>query len=54
MVVVLLLVIVPGLTYLLGWAVMRYTGEPPGWVGFPVHQVPRGTPPGTPPANVED
>jgi hypothetical protein len=32
---VVLLVIMPVLLYLMGWAVTRYTKEPPSWIGFP-------------------
>lgn len=34
--VVLLLVIMPGLLYLLGWGVKRYTEKMPSWIGFPI------------------
>jgi hypothetical protein len=33
--VVLLLVVMPGLLYLMGWAVTRYTKKAPSWIGFP-------------------
>jgi hypothetical protein len=41
-VVVLLLVIMPVLLYLTGWAVTRYTRQAPSWIGFPAE--PRGKP----------
>ncbi len=53
-VVVLLLVIVPALIYLVGWAAMRYTGEPPGWIGFPVRRDPADKPGGEPPAPAKE
>ncbi len=34
MLVVLLWVVMPGLIYLLGWAVKRYSEKPPSWLGF--------------------
>jgi hypothetical protein len=44
-VVVLLLVIMPVLLYLTGWAVTRYTRQAPSWIGFPVDPAePRGKP----------
>jgi hypothetical protein len=33
--VVLLLVIMPGLLYLVGWCAKRFTEETPSWIGFP-------------------
>jgi hypothetical protein len=34
--VVLLLVIMPGMLYLVGWGVTRYTRKAPARIGFPV------------------
>jgi hypothetical protein len=34
-VLVLLLVIMPGLLFLVGWGVKRYTDKAPSWIGFP-------------------
>jgi hypothetical protein len=47
---VVLLVIMPVLLYLMGWAVTRYTKEPPSWIGFPAEPE---EPSDEPPSSVE-
>jgi hypothetical protein len=34
--VFLLLVAMPALLYITGWAVKTYTEKPPQWIGFPI------------------
>jgi hypothetical protein len=40
--VLLLWAIVPGLLYLIGWGVSRYTKKAPSWIGFPAARTERG------------
>jgi hypothetical protein len=46
-IVVLLLVVMPGLLYLLAWGAARFTQKSPTWLGFPRAEtrVVRGAPP---------
>jgi hypothetical protein len=48
--IVLLLVVMPGLLYLCGYLVDKYTGKRPGWI----HSVPREKPHGSPRAPATD
>ncbi len=46
-IVVLLLVVMPALLYLVGWAVKRYTEKPPNRIGAPTTAKERGDRPGS-------
>jgi hypothetical protein len=53
-VVVLLLVIMPGLLYVVGWAVKRYADQAPVWINFlPPPKLPSKKPGGETPAKVQ-
>jgi hypothetical protein len=53
-VLVLLLVIMPGLLFLVGWGVKRYTDKAPSWIGFPTApEKPSKKPEGEAPAKIE-
>jgi hypothetical protein len=53
-VLVLLLVIMPGLLFLVGWGVKRYTDKAPSWIGFPTApEKPSNKSDGEAPAKIE-
>jgi hypothetical protein len=52
--VVLLLVIMPVMIYFVGWGVMRYTREAPGWIDVPgIRKKPTETSDGETPARAD-
>jgi hypothetical protein len=49
-----LLVIMPGLLFLVGWGVKRYTDKAPSWIGFPTApEKPSNKSDGEAPAKIE-